>query len=241
MPSPKVMTATNEAPIDIQLYEDHARISQDINGMKSEKIVSIDTIVNVFKSLDTTINIPLLPLNCRKMIKKGQTVYVFMEYPEAVLKEFKYKAKKIKDLTVPKCMVVCTLNDLGNENYAFRSATFFAIKESILNNEDTELFWWPFSHQSHNYMGAVCWGTNPVIPTLSKSCSLFAMSSIYQMYFSSEFLDDYGFNFSDSSAGNATWAPMPEYYKGDTPFPYDKLKPYELTMKKLIKKLMANP
>lgn len=230
---PKIMTATDKDPIHIELFEDYAKIFQNLGGLRNEKIVSIDTLTGVFKSLDQTINLPLLPLNCRKYLKKGQTVYMFLEYPEAVIDTFKHHRRAMKNLTIPRCLLCVRMTDHGNDQFSLQSTSFFALKEPMLNNEDVELYWWPFCHQYHAYMGDICWGTNKAIPDMKKSMTLFAASGIHNMFFSSDFTDDYGWNFNPSSSG------IPDFYQAGKPFPYDKLKPHDLTLKKVIKRIMT--
>ncbi len=227
---------SKQSPVKIELTEDYAKIEYSNNGVKMERIGDITQLMDVFKAIDTTIVLPILPNNCRGFIKKGNTVYLFLYYEEAVIDDFQYHDKKVK-IPVPRTLLMITLNDLSNGRYSLRGSTFFPIVEPYLNSNDIDLYFWPFPNQSPTFRGEICWGNDPSIKMFRDGCDMFNVGSIYRLYFSARANDDYGWNCKDAGSSHGT--PMPDFFRNQEKFPYEKLKTTGFKLKALIKDLIS--
>lgn len=220
-------------PISIELTEDFAKVVFDNNGLKSERICDLASLINILSSIDNIIALPILPFNCRRYIKKGSTVFLFLYYEEGVIQDFQYHKQKYK-IPTPKTLVMLSLNDLGTGKYQLIATTFYALKDTYLNSDEISLYYWPFPNQSPSIRGTVCWGTDPSISQFKNSCDLFNMGSIYRIYFSANANDDYGWTFEHLETK------MPDYIQNKDVFPYEKLRPVNKTIKDTIKDIMSS-
>ncbi len=227
-------TGSKKKSIRLEIAEDWVKIEYENEGVKTERIGDINTLTDVFKSIETSIILPILPNNCRRLIKKGNQLFVFSYYEEGIIKDFKY-FEEVLDIPVPKTIILNVVQDLGAEKYRLLDTTFFPIKDTYLNNDNIQLYYWPFPNQSPEFKGRVCWGNDPNIVSFRRSCDLFNLSSIYHLFFAAKGNDDYGWAFGTKEHK------MPDYLRGAKEFPYHKLKETGHTMKSLINLLTTGP
>lgn len=220
-----------DSPMTIYLHEDYVKIVENKNGIKTEKVGDLGSFLSVLRSVDTSFATPILPMNCRGLYKNGSTVYVLMYFEKTIIEGFKYHNNTYK-IPVPRTLVLCTLNDKGNNKYSFVTSTFFPIKEPYLNSQDIDLYFWPFPNQYAGWRGDICWGTEPAIQTFKRDCELFNMGSIYQIYFAANANDDYGWQLQGERALS-----MPAWLSTATDFPNDKLRPHGRKLHDLIKEI----
>lgn len=224
-------TASKKNPLKFEITEDYARVEYIENGVKTERVGDVTALLDVFKSMTTSYVSPILPMNCRRFIKNGNNVYVFMYYEEGIIKDFGYHNERVK-IPFPKTIVMCHLTELGENKYRFVDSTFFPVKETYLNSDDIKLYFWPFPNQSTEFKGRTCWGNEPAIVSLRRNCELFNMSSIFHIYFQANANDDYGWRFRQVEHR------MPDYIRDQEVFPYEKLNDTGQTMKSLMQLLL---
>lgn len=225
--------ANRNPPLKIELTEDYTKVEYELNGLKTERIGDLSSLLDIFKSVDTSIVLPILPIGTRRFVKKGPTVNVITYHEEAIIENFQYYEDKIK-IPAPKTLMLNQATELGDGKYRLVHTTFFPIKATYLNSDDIELFYWPFPNQEGIFKGTVCWGSDPNIAILRKSCDLFNLGSCYHIYFNAKANDDYKWNFDSPELS------MPSYIRGQEKFPYERLKHTGKTMKDLMKMITTD-
>lgn len=239
-PNSAASKVKGSSPIHIEVSEDYAKIRFNHNGIITERVGDLNSILDVFKSVDSVDISDIFPPNTRRCIKVGNTVYLFMYYEEGVISDFKYYDQKIK-IPVPKTLFMPTLSETGDGRYKFIHCSFFPLKETYLNSDSLQLHYWPFPNQSPEYRGRICWGNDPTIDLFRRGCSLFDMQAIFPLFFAARANDDYGWNINRTGETESERADrMPATLKNKDVFPYDNLKPIQgKTIAALIKDLMA--
>jgi hypothetical protein len=226
-----------QAPLRIEVSEDYAKVEFDNNGIKTERISDLPALLDIFRAVDSSYISPILPFNCRRHIKKGSNVFVLTYHEEALIKEFKYYEQKVQ-IPVPRALLLTKLRDKGNGKFQFLNASFFALKDPYLNNDELDLYFWPFPNQYHAFNGDICWGSDPTILQFKQECDLFNMSAVYSIFFNAKGNDDYGWNI-DSPVADLLGTRMPFDLKNQDKFPYAKLKPTGKKLSALIKLLTS--
>ncbi|MDC3424283.1 hypothetical protein NC797_07145 [Aquibacillus sp. 3ASR75-11] len=123
---------------------------------------------------------PILPNNCIKLVSTIRGYEVLIELPKRKI-PVEYRKKQV---TIGFPRMIFKYSIVGE---SIRSLKIVAVKDSGRINENTGVFYFPYSNVHHS-SGEVCMGTNqfPKIDCLSQ------LDSVHYLFFAAPFGDDYG-------------------------------------------------
>lgn len=173
------------------------------NNSRVNKIVSIETLASAISSEEDITDLPMFPMGLRKFYKYGQRVVVAIEYPETIIQEFSYHNEKYK-IPAPRSLWFHSLTESRTKpgEYQINRSHIYSLQLPLMNM-NASLYKWPFPNHDVGFGGGICWGNDKNYGQISKGCSLNNLTSLYSLYFSTNFNDDLGWKMSGERSGSA--------------------------------------
>jgi hypothetical protein len=170
------------------------------NGVKSSKMITLESLSMAIRSSDETFELPLLPNGIRKWKQTGNNVVVAIEYPEQIIERFCYNDKNYT-IPVPRSIWIVLLspNNRGVFRYKIHKTHVYSLVTPLLSESQT-LYEWPFTNHSITYTPGVCWGSSPAFGDLKDDCTIRNLSSLYSIYFNAIFNDHLGWKMKTGDA-----------------------------------------
>lgn len=161
-------------------------------GIKTAKVLSLETFCNTLKYDNERIELPLFPNGMRKYVMDGDSLVIAVEYPERVIENFKY-LDETYSIPAPKSVWIFFMGRInGSDQYRVHKVWPFALDMPLLG-ESQMLYKWPFPNWSLSH-GSICWGNDPSARELMRSCKVANVSSFYSIFFNARANADLGWD-----------------------------------------------
>ena len=184
---PIICTINTDATVSI------AGVSAD--GVKSNKLISLNSFLEAVRSSDESIELPILPNGIRKFKQSGESCIVAIEHEPQIV-EISYRGSSYK-VPTPRSLWISLLSSSSTRQNSYRIIkTIIYSLDMPLMSETQTLYDWPFPNHSVDYTPGICWGNDDNYENIRHDATLRNLSSLYSMYFSANFNDDLGWKFS---------------------------------------------
>jgi hypothetical protein len=204
--SDTVCTIKRDGTVNIKTEHGGARIS---------KVVSVEAFASALRSDTEELELPLFPTGLKKYKKSGDYLVVALEYPEALIENVRYNGQTY-NMVVPRSVWIHWLSSKNGSTdvYKIQKSWIFALDMPLLS-ESQNLYKWPMGNWSLDY-DKVCWGNHEPYHEIQQNCKLANISSLYSMYFSSDFNDDLGWDLNPPD--NSDYNHIPDFLSKQNQF-----------------------
>lgn len=142
----------------IKLQNGVAELNYEKFGRKYSKMISINTLVDIFNS-EKGISTPLLPFGTRKFVRKNDEITLYIEIP-ATTRRILYKngsGKVIFDgvIPMPWGIMKIALKETKDNKYSLLGSYIYALKRPLISEED-KIYHYPAPNIFKE--DSVCWG-----------------------------------------------------------------------------------
>lgn len=160
-------------------------IMSDNNGIKSNKTVSLQYFLSTFASTYATFETPVMPNNCRKIIKSSNAELYIFEYPPSY-RDIKYNNEVIKNVYCPRTIFAIKIT--GDSKKNFSKACLWIADPITPFSMSMPLRNWHFNNYSYSYHGSsICWGSGQDTLNRILSSDPSTYGSIFNLYMSLTF------------------------------------------------------
>lgn len=173
---------------DIKIADDGTveLVSYD-KGTTSKKITSLQHFLTTFGQSFSTFETPILPQNCRKIIKSSNSELYIFEYP-ASNRTIIYDNQKYENVFVPRTLFIAKISGSGRSKQIVKNDLFVLDPLSPFS-VNMPLYSWCFNNYSYyqNSNSYICWGSNANTLGNILAGDSSGYGSLFNLYISSGF------------------------------------------------------
>lgn len=163
-------------------------LTSDFKNVKLDKMTSLQHFLATFGSSFSSFETPILPINCRKIIRSSNSELYIFEYP-SMYRSIKYREHVYKEVFCPRTIFVVKIATNGNTKQLIKSHAYI-VDPLTPFSVDMPLYSWCFNNYSESYGSAsICWGSgaNTLQNIINGDSS--GYGSIFNLYMSLGFND----------------------------------------------------
>lgn len=171
---------------NMEILDDGSMVIESTDGsVKSKKTTSLGYFLETFGSMFNSIETPILPLNCRKIIKSSTNELYIFEYPSAY-RRITYDDDHYENVLCPRTIFIVKLAVDGAGAKTLVKANFFIPDNISPFSLDMPLHTWIFNNFKE---GTICWGTNESTARKLLTNDPSTYAGLFNVYIGSKFND----------------------------------------------------
>lgn len=222
-------------------------IDSSVDGTNSHKVVDLQYFLQTFGQMFGNVETPLLPNNCRKLIKSSSSELYIFEFPEKQ-RTIHYLSSTYENVMCPRMVFILKIS-LGNDmTRRMVKGDIFSCDSITPFNLDMPLNHCIFNNFLRGSGMQICWGANSDILSSIVSNDPSTYSSIFNLYMDSPFGTHWAGKYN-SHLDSVSLLPIPSTASGlsgldklcialtgQTSFPNSLLVPVDTTIGSIITK-----
>lgn len=144
---------------DIKVNSDGTvNITSDYKNVKLDKVTSLQHFLSTFGSSFSSFETPVLPINCRKIIKSSNSELYIFEYP-AMYRTIKYGSRVYENVFCPRTIFIVKIAINGSNKQLVKSHAYI-VDPITPFSVNMPLYSWCFNNYNEGYGSAsICWGS----------------------------------------------------------------------------------
>jgi hypothetical protein len=162
------------------------RIDSNINNTSSHKIVDLQYFLQTFGQMFGSVETPLLPLNCRKLIKSANSELYIFEFPEKI-RTITYCGNTYPDVMCPRMIFILKIGIDEDFKRRMVKGDIYSCDSFTPFNLDMRLNHCIFNNFLRGSGMQICWGGNSNILDSIVSNDPSTYASIFNLYMDSPF------------------------------------------------------
>ena len=158
-------------------------INSDNNGIKLNKVTTLQYFLSTFGQSFATFETPLIPMFCRKIIKSGNSELYIFEFP-AIHRDLRYKNTLYEKVPCPRSLVALKISVNSNQK-SVSKISMYSLDQLVSFDLNMNLYSWPFNNYSSS--GWICWGNKDELVRNIVNDDSVKYSSLFNIYMSTNF------------------------------------------------------
>ncbi len=225
---------------DIKIVDDGVvEIAAFDKGAISKKTTSLQHFLSTFGQSFSTFETPILPQNCRKIIKSSNSELYIFEYP-ASNRTIIYDGHKYDNVFIPRTLFTVKISTSGGRKQLVKN-DIFVLDPLTPFGVNMPLYSWCFNNYSYfeNSNSYICWGSNNATMDNILTGDSSGYGSFFNLYISSGFnnhLEPYNRLSGVSIDGNPRMLALVKHLQANKIFPMQCVVPMKETIASIISK-----